>query len=58
MSLIHFPLTLSPLSVAGLVDYIRFSLEEDPHLQQVAVVGEVLSTTPHQKGLFFNLSVS
>jgi len=56
MSLIHSPLTLSPLSVAGLVDYLRSSLEEDPNLQQVAVVGEVSSTTPHQKGLFFNLS--
>ncbi|MEB3251001.1 MAG: exodeoxyribonuclease VII large subunit [Cyanobacteriota bacterium] len=56
MTLIHSPFTLSPLSVAGLVDYIRSSLEDDPNLQQVAVVGEVSSTTPHQKGLFFNLS--
>lgn len=56
MTLLQPPFPRSPLSVAGLVDYIRSGVEADPNLQQVAVVGEVSSTKPHPKGLFFNLS--
>ncbi|HIK43280.1 MAG TPA: exodeoxyribonuclease VII large subunit [Leptolyngbyaceae cyanobacterium M65_K2018_010] len=46
----------APLSVAGLVDYIKTLLEEDANLRQVWVVGEVSSANPHAKGLFFNLT--
>jgi exodeoxyribonuclease VII large subunit len=46
----------APLSVAGLVDYIKLVLEDDPTLRQVWVVGEVSSANNHAKGLFFNLA--
>ena len=46
----------APLSVGGLVDYIKALLEEDNHLRQVWVVGEVSSANHHSKGLFFNLA--
>lgn len=46
----------APLSVGGLVDYIKALLEEDSHLRQVWVVGEVSSANHHSKGLFFNLA--
>ncbi|MFM7471129.1 MAG: exodeoxyribonuclease VII large subunit [Nodosilinea sp.] len=49
-------LTVPPLSVGGLVDYIQAVLENDPVLHQVWVVGEVSSVTQHPKGLFFNLT--
>jgi exodeoxyribonuclease VII large subunit len=42
--------------VGGLVDYIKTLLEEDSHLRQVWVVGEVSSANNHSKGLFFNLT--
>ncbi|MBD2204597.1 exodeoxyribonuclease VII large subunit [Calothrix sp. FACHB-1219] len=43
------------LSVAGLTDYIRLLLEQDEHLRQVWVVGEVSSANHHRSGLFFSL---
>ncbi len=46
----------APLSVGGLVDYIKALLEEDSRLRQVWVVGEVSSANNHSKGLFFNLA--
>ena len=46
----------APLSVGGLVDYIKALLEEDRQLRQVWVVGEVSSASNHSKGLFFNLA--
>ncbi|MBD1911049.1 MULTISPECIES: exodeoxyribonuclease VII large subunit [unclassified Leptolyngbya] len=45
----------SVLSVAGLTAYLQMLLEEDPHLQQVWVTGEVSSTNAHRSGLFFTL---
>ncbi|QQE64910.1 exodeoxyribonuclease VII large subunit [Leptolyngbya sp. BL0902] len=45
-----------PLSVGGLVDYIKALLEEDSQLRRVWVVGEVSSANSHSKGLFFNLT--
>ncbi|WP_448572731.1 exodeoxyribonuclease VII large subunit [Trichothermofontia sp.] len=50
--------TLAPesaLSVGGLTAYIQSLLEEDPHLRQVWVTGEVSSAKPHQRGIFFTL---
>ena len=43
------------LSVAGLTTYIQSLLEDDAHLQQVWVTGEVSSVNHHPKGLFFTL---
>lgn len=43
------------LSVTGLTDYIRSLVEEDEHLRQVWVKGEVSSANNHRAGLFFNL---
>jgi exodeoxyribonuclease VII large subunit len=43
------------LSVAGLTDYIRLLLEQDEHLRQIWVTGEVSSTNHHRSGLFFTL---
>ncbi|BAY22655.1 exodeoxyribonuclease VII large subunit [Calothrix sp. NIES-2100] len=43
------------LSVAGLTDYIRLLLEQDEHLRQVWVTGEVSSANHHRSGLFFTL---
>lgn len=45
----------SVLSVAGLTTYLQMLLEEDPHLQQVWVTGEVSSANAHRSGLFFTL---
>lgn len=45
----------SPLSVAGLTDYIRLLLQEDSILRQVWVTGEVSSANNHRAGLFFSL---
>lgn len=44
------------IGVAGLVDYIKSVLEDDPTLRQVWVVGEVSSANNHPKGLFFTLT--
>ncbi|QSJ18020.1 exodeoxyribonuclease VII large subunit [Nostoc sp. UHCC 0702] len=52
----YFPDT--PLSVAGLTDYIQSLLEEDKILRQVWVTGEVSSTNHHRSGLFFTLQDS
>lgn len=46
----------APLSVVGLVDYIKALLEEDPTLRQVWVIGEVSSANHHSKGVFFTLT--
>ncbi|MGB3654541.1 MAG: exodeoxyribonuclease VII large subunit [Rivularia sp. (in: cyanobacteria)] len=45
----------SPLSVAGLTDYIQSLLEEDSTLRQVWITGEVSSANNHRAGLFFTL---
>ena len=45
----------SALSVAGLTDYIQDLLEQDDHLHQVWVTGEVSSAAHHRSGLFFTL---
>ncbi len=45
----------SPLSIAGLTDYIQSLLEEDSILRQVWVTGEVSSANNHRAGLFFTL---
>lgn len=50
--------TLAPdsaLSVGGLTTYIQSLLEDDPHLRQVWVTGEVSSAKQHQRGIFFTL---
>ncbi|MCW6036911.1 exodeoxyribonuclease VII large subunit [Spirulina subsalsa FACHB-351] len=46
------------LSVAGLTQYLKDVLEEDPQLQQLWVVGDVTSVHHHVSGLFFTLSDS
>ena len=43
------------LSVAGLTAYIQALLEQDNHLNQVWVTGEVSSATRYRSGLFFTL---
>ncbi len=43
------------LSVAGLTAYIQDLLEQDLHLQQVWVAGEVSSASHYRSGLFFTL---
>lgn len=48
----------SPLSVAGLTDYLQTLLETDPQLRQVWVAGEVSSASQHRSGLFFTLQDS
>ncbi|NET32412.1 MAG: exodeoxyribonuclease VII large subunit [Cyanothece sp. SIO1E1] len=45
----------APLSVAGLTAYIRAVLEQDSHLRQVWVTGEVSSSSRYRSGLFFTL---
>lgn len=45
----------SALSVAGLTAYIQALLEQDSHLRQVWVTGEVSSATRYRSGLFFTL---
>jgi exodeoxyribonuclease VII large subunit len=49
------PLPPSVLSVAGLTAYIQALLEQDDHLRQVWVTGEVSSAARHRSGLFFTL---
>lgn len=54
----HLPSLLFPdvaLSVAGLTAYIQALLEQDDHLQQVWVTGEVSSASRYRSGLFFTL---
>ncbi|MBE9031507.1 exodeoxyribonuclease VII large subunit [filamentous cyanobacterium LEGE 11480] len=43
------------ISVAGLTEYIQTLLEDDHHLRQIWVVGEVSSANPHRSGMFFAL---
>lgn len=43
------------LSVAGLTAYIQLLLEQDDHLRQIWVTGEVSSATRYRSGLFFTL---
>lgn len=45
----------SALSVAGLTAYIQVLLEQDDHLRQVWVTGEVSSANRYRSGLFFTL---
>lgn len=45
----------TPLSVTGLTEYIQVLLEQDEHLQQIWVTGEVSSATRYRSGLFFTL---
>jgi exodeoxyribonuclease VII large subunit len=45
----------SALSVAGLTAYIQLLLEQDDHLRQVWVTGEVSSASQYPSGLFFTL---
>lgn len=51
----HLVVPTSPLSVAGVTLYIQALLENDPHLQQIWVVGEVSSAAHYRSGLFFTL---
>ncbi|MGC9503557.1 exodeoxyribonuclease VII large subunit [Baaleninema sp.] len=44
------------LSVAGLTDYIQTTLQEDPQLRSLWVVGEVSSAKKHASGIFFTLA--
>ncbi|WP_072620998.1 exodeoxyribonuclease VII large subunit [Spirulina major] len=44
------------VSVAGLTDYIKSSLEDDPVLQHVWVTGEVTTANDHRVGLFLTLA--
>ena len=43
------------ISVAGLTDYLKLLLEEDPQLRQIWVTGEVSSANNHRQGCFFTL---
>lgn len=43
------------LSVAGLTAYIQLLLEQDDHLRQIWVTGEVSSANRYRSGLFFTL---
>ncbi len=43
------------LSVGGLTDYLKTSLEEDANLQHIWVVGEVTAANQHRVGLFLSL---
>jgi len=45
----------SALSVGGLTAYIQSLLEDDSHLRQVWVTGEVSSAKSHARGIFFTL---
>lgn len=49
------PKTIAAISVAGLTDYLRATLEEDPTLRQIWVIGEVSSARRHPSGFFFTL---
>ncbi len=54
-SLPHLLLPDTALSVAGLTAYIQALLEQDAHLSQVWLTGEVSSATRYRSGLFFTL---
>ncbi len=43
------------VGVAGLTDYLKLLLEENPQLSKVWVVGEVSSARNHKQGCFFTL---
>ena len=43
------------VGVAGLTDYLKLLLEEDPQLRKIWVVGEVSSAHHHRQGCFFTL---
>ncbi|PPT06001.1 Exodeoxyribonuclease VII large subunit [Geitlerinema sp. FC II] len=44
------------LSVAGLTDYIQTTLQDDPQLRGVWVLGEISSAKKHAYGIFFTLA--
>ena len=43
------------VGVAGLTDYLKSLLEDDPRLRKIWVVGEVSSSRNHRQGCFFTL---
>lgn len=43
------------VGVAGLTDYLKLLLEENPQLRNIWVVGEVSSARNHKQGCFFTL---
>jgi len=43
------------VGVAGLTDYLKLLLEENPQLRNIWVVGEVSSARSHRQGCFFTL---
>lgn len=43
------------ISVAGVTEYIQLLLEEDEHLRNIWVIGEVSSARQHGSGCFFSL---
>ncbi|MEM6450554.1 MAG: exodeoxyribonuclease VII large subunit [Cyanobacteria bacterium P01_D01_bin.105] len=43
------------IGVAGLTDYLKLLLEENPQLRNIWVVGEVSSARNHRQGCFFTL---
>jgi exodeoxyribonuclease VII large subunit len=43
------------VGVAGLTDYLKLLLEENPQLSKIWVVGEVSSARSHSQGCFFTL---
>ncbi|MEL6814415.1 MAG: exodeoxyribonuclease VII large subunit [Cyanobacteria bacterium J06598_3] len=47
--------TDTAISVAGLTDYLKLLLEENPQLRKVWVMGEVSSARKHSQGCFFTL---
>lgn len=49
------PQAIAAISVAGLTDYLRAVVEEDPTLRQLWVLGEVSSARRHPSGFFFTL---
>ncbi|MBW4578966.1 MAG: exodeoxyribonuclease VII large subunit [Tildeniella nuda ZEHNDER 1965/U140] len=51
----HLLVPDTALSVAGLTGYIQALLEQDNHLSQFWVTGEVSSATRYRSGLFFTL---
>jgi exodeoxyribonuclease VII large subunit len=49
------PISMEAIGVAGLTDYLKLLLEENPQLQKIWVVGEVSSANSHRQGCFFTL---
>lgn len=43
------------IGVAGLTDYLKLLLEDNPQLRKIWVVGEVSSARSHRQGCFFTL---